>query len=153
MSIGKQKRKNKHYKISSRVYERLKLEYILSLTGKKQSDKTKQKKSDSMKLIWKNKTTEEMTIKAKKIWDTRRKNNKESTPEQRQNISNSLKGRKITWDRKRNHIIEQYDLQGTFIKEWPSISEAERQIGGDIQACCKGKQKTAGGFIWKSKNI
>jgi hypothetical protein len=153
MSIGKQKRKNKHYKISSRVYERLKLEYILSLTGKKQSDKTKQKKSDSMKLIWKNKTTEEMTIKAKKIWDTRRKNNKESTPEQRQNISNSLKGRKITWDRKRNHIIEQYDLQGTFIKEWPSISEAERQIGGDIQACCKGKQKTASGFIWKSKNI
>ena len=56
MSIGKQKTKNKHYKISSREYERLKLEYSLFLTGKKQSDKTKDKKSKSMKVIWHNKS-------------------------------------------------------------------------------------------------
>jgi hypothetical protein len=151
MSIGKQKAKNKHYKISGRTYERLKLEYSLFLTGKKQKDKTKQKKSESMKLVWANKTDKEMTDKAQKIWNTRRKNNTLSTDQQRQNISKALKGRKITWDRGRNQIIEQYDTQGNFIKEWPSIEEAKRQIGGDIQACCKGKQKTAGGFIWKIK--
>jgi hypothetical protein len=151
MSIGKQKAKNKHYKISGRTYERLKLEYSLFLTGKKQKDKTKQKKSESMKLVWANKTDKEMTDKAQKIWNTRRKNNTLSTDQQRQNISKALKGLKITWDRGRNQIIEQYDTQGNFIKEWPSIEEAKRQIGGDIQACCKGKQKTAGGFIWKIK--
>jgi hypothetical protein len=151
MSIGKQKIKDRHYKISSRTYERLKLEYALFLRGKKQKDKTKQKKSESMKRVWANKTDKEMTDKAQKIWNTRRKNNTLSTDQQRQNISKALKGRKITWDRGRNQIIEQYDTQGNFIKEWPSIEEAKRQIGGDIQACCKGKQKTAGGFIWKIK--
>jgi hypothetical protein len=151
MNIGKQKHKNADYQISSRTYERLKLEHSLFLIGKKQKDKTKQKKSESMKLVWANKTDKEMTDKAQKVWITRRENNKESTLQQRQNISKALKGRKITWDRRRNQIIEQYDLQNNFIKEWPSIAEAERQIGGDIQACCKGKQKTAGGFIWKIK--
>jgi hypothetical protein len=151
MNAGKQKHKNANYQISSRTYERLKLEHSLFLIGKKQKDKTKQKKSESMKLVWANKTDKEMTDKAQKVWVTRRENNKESTLQQRQNISKALKGRKITWDRGRNQIIEQYDLQNNFIKEWPSIAEAERQIGGDIQACCKGKQKTAGGFIWKIK--
>lgn len=151
MNIGKQKHKNADYRISSRTYERLKLEHSLFLTGKKQKDKTKYKKSESMKLVWANKTDKEMTDKAQKVWNTRRKNNKESTLQQRQNISKALKGRKITWDRKRNQAIEQYNLQGEFIQEWSSIAEAERQIGGDIQACCKGKQKTAGGFIWKVK--
>ena len=48
--------------------------------------------------------------------------------------------------------INQYNLEGDFIQEWPSIVEAKKYIGkGDIQACCKGKQKTAGGFIWKFK--
>jgi len=152
MSIGKQKVKNKHYKVSNRTYERLKLEYALLLTGKKQKDKTKLKKSESMKRVWANKTDEEMTNKAQKIWNTRRKNNKGSTTlQQRQNISKALKGRKITWDRKRNQIIEQYDLQNNFIQEWSSISQARKQIKGDIQACCKGKQKTAGGYVWKYK--
>jgi hypothetical protein len=151
MSIGKQKNKNNHYKINNRLYERLKLEYALFLTGGKQNQKTKDKKSKSMKLVWRLKTKEEMTSKANKTWDTRRKNNKESTPQQKENISKALKGRKILWDRGVNKIVEQYSLKNQFIKEWPSIEEAKRQIGGDIQACCKGKQKTAGGYFWKYK--
>jgi hypothetical protein len=151
MSIGKQKNKNKHYKINNRLYERLKLEYALFLTGRKQSDKTKLKKSESMKNIWRNKTDDEMTNKAKKVWDTRRKNKTESTQQQRDNISKALKGRKILWDRGVNRIIEQYDLKDNFIKEWPSVEEAKRAIGGDIRSCCRKKQKTAGGFKWKYK--
>ena len=47
--------------------------------------------------------------------------------------------------------VIQYDLQGNFIKEWSSLNEARKCIQGDIQACCSGKQKTAGGYIWKFK--
>jgi hypothetical protein len=152
MNIGKQKHREANYQISSRTYERLKLEHSLFLIGKKQKDKTKQKKSESMKLIWANKTDKEKNNHGIKIWNTKIKNGTNNITEQHaKNISKALKGRKITWDRGRNQIIEQYDLQNNFIKNWPSIAEAERQIRGDIQACCKGKQKTAGGFIWKIK--
>jgi len=70
------------------------------------------------------------------------------------NISKGLKGRKVTWDtsggkeclRKK---VNQYDLEGNFIKEWESISEASKYVKGDINSFLKGKQKQAGGFIWK----
>ena len=46
--------------------------------------------------------------------------------------------------------VLQYDLEGNFIKEWPSAAEAKRQLGIDnITVVCSGKRKTAGGFIWK----
>jgi hypothetical protein len=48
--------------------------------------------------------------------------------------------------------IIQYDLEGNFIKEWKGIVEAEKFIKGDIGACCRGIQKTAGEYIWKFKN-
>jgi group I intron endonuclease len=100
-------------------------------------------------------------------------------------ISESLKGRTITWASKisksskgkkgkftgKNHSEEtkqhmseyrkinyvnnhkkssiiQYDLEGNFIKRWESITEAKQLYKGDIQACCAGKQKTAGGYKW-----
>ena len=55
--------------------------------------------------------------------------------------------------------VEQYDIDGNFIKTWISATEVERYIGidqGAISACCKGKYgyKTAGGFIWRyAKNF
>ena len=58
---------------------------------------------------------------------------------------------------KRAKSIEQYDLQNNKIREFKSITEACDYLGkynrqGDITACCKGKQKTAFGYIWKYKN-
>lgn len=50
--------------------------------------------------------------------------------------------------------ILQYDKQGNFIKEWSSISEAGKELNihySNIPACCKGKKKTVGGFIWRYK--
>lgn len=54
--------------------------------------------------------------------------------------------------------VLQYDLQGNFIKEYPSYREAQRQTGiNAIDVVCRGdnqkgrKQKTAGGFVWKYK--
>ena len=81
--------------------------------------------------------------------------NDKVTQKQAENISKSLKGRKITWDRKRNKTIIQYDLDGNIIKEYESQSQASRETNvnqSDISACCNEKQKTAGGFTWKFKN-
>ena len=54
-------------------------------------------------------------------------------------------------DRGVNKPILQYDLEGNFIKEWPSISEATRYVKGDVASCLSKRQKTAGGYIWKFK--
>lgn len=72
--------------------------------------------------------------------------------ELKKKISQSNKGISRNKGKKMNvRVIVQYDLQGNFIKEWSSIKEANEKIKGDIHACCKEKQKTAGGFKWKYK--
>jgi len=66
------------------------------------------------------------------------------TEQHKQNISNSSKGKT-----RNNKPISQYDLEGNFIKEWISRTEAKRWLGpGDIAGCLSGKQKQAGGFVW-----
>ena len=50
--------------------------------------------------------------------------------------------------------ILQFSKTGEFIAEYPSTREASRHTGCDnssISACCRGKQKTCGGFIWRYK--
>jgi hypothetical protein len=154
MAIGKQKIKEKQYVIGSRVYERLRIEYSKMLTGVSQAEETKLKKSKKMKEVWSSKSEEEMTAIGKKRAINRKKNNSEwHTEEWRKKISNSLKGRDTTpANKSRSKPILQFDLQNHFIQEWPSIAEAERQVGGDIKSAIAGRQKTAAGFIWKSKN-
>lgn len=51
--------------------------------------------------------------------------------------------------------ILQYSAEGQFIKEWPSAIEIKRQLkinDSYIALCCKGKFKTAKGYIWKYKH-
>lgn len=46
--------------------------------------------------------------------------------------------------------IQQYDLNMNLIKEWPSIIDAETSLNiSSISKCLKGKQRSAGGFLWK----
>ena len=71
--------------------------------------------------------------------------------EQKEKISKSLKGR---YNEKNCKVILQYDLNGVFIKEWPSGKEVERQLGYKyIYDCCLGKTKQAYGFIWRYKDV
>lgn len=56
--------------------------------------------------------------------------------------------------KKRKKIIYQLDKQDNIIKEWPSIKEASLELkiqSSDINNCCKGKNKTAGGYKFKYK--
>jgi hypothetical protein len=48
--------------------------------------------------------------------------------------------------------VNQYSLDGVFIKTWDNIVSAKKAVGdqsSNIVAVCKGKQKTCKGFIWK----
>jgi hypothetical protein len=77
------------------------------------------------------------------------------TKEHKQKIKQTrefLKTRKNTWQ---NIPVIQYDLKGNFIKEWYSQIEATKYLnktGDGVGACCRGKQKSAYGFVWKFKN-
>jgi len=58
----------------------------------------------------------------------------------------------------RGKKVLQYDLEGNFIKEWPSASTAEKtlntnKLSSNISACANGKQKTSYSYIWKYKKI
>lgn len=49
-------------------------------------------------------------------------------------------------------LVEQYTLDGEFIREWVSVNEVKKTYSG-INAALKNKVKTAGGFLWKYKII
>lgn len=53
-----------------------------------------------------------------------------------------------------SRTVLQYTTDGIFIEEFISIAEASRQTTINkscIRDCCRGKQKSAGGFIWRYK--
>lgn len=55
---------------------------------------------------------------------------------------------------KKSKPVEQYTKDMVLVAEYPSAKEAERQTGisnANIIQCCKGRLKTAGGYIWKYK--
>lgn len=58
----------------------------------------------------------------------------------------------ISANRKMWKQVLQFDKDGNFICSFENIKKASEATGarqGRISACCKGKAKTAGGFIWK----
>ena len=75
------------------------------------------------------------------------------TPEGLEKISKIQKNRDRTEEAKKKwKQVNQYSLNGNFIKTWDSIKEAEIYYNisrGNVSACCRGAQKTAKGFIWK----
>jgi len=70
---------------------------------------------------------------------------------QRLSIKTEFKKGGIPWNRKK---IQQFDLNGNFIKTWNSIIDAANSIGvtyGAISNCLKRKTNKCKGFIWKIK--
>lgn len=54
----------------------------------------------------------------------------------------------------KTYPVLQYDLDGSFIKEWKSADEIEKCLGyrkTKIQNCCRGSQKTSNNYIWRYK--
>ena len=83
---------------------------------------------------------------------------KHFTEEHRKKMSESMTGRVFTEETRKKMAkakgvngILQYSKDGEFIAEYTSVREAERQTGcnqSNICQCCKGKLKSAGGYIW-----
>jgi group I intron endonuclease len=76
------------------------------------------------------------------------------------NHGEKISQREFTWNAKlREGIIKskstpilQLNITGEIIKEWSTIAEPLRLGFGDVDAVLRGRQKTAGGYIWKFKN-
>ena len=59
------------------------------------------------------------------------------------------------YENKKIKSVLQYDKNMKLIREWNSISMASKELGigsNSITTCCKGKYKSAGGYIWIYKN-
>lgn len=55
----------------------------------------------------------------------------------------------------RNQRIIQYDMKGNAIKIWERMKDASEELNITAQlisACCRGKKKTAGGYVWTYAN-
>ena len=131
MIVGKNRQKSlSPYVISSRTYEKVKLEFINRIRGvSKPSNKGR-------KITWGDKISKSLKGKPK--------------PKDFNQNNPNLKGRLIN-----NKPIFQYDKKGNFIKEWNSAKEAERYYNMSnncINSCLRKKTKTSGGYIWKYKN-
>jgi hypothetical protein len=58
------------------------------------------------------------------------------------------------WYKAVSKPVEQFTREGQFIKGWESIQQASNELGinrSDIGNVCRGRHKSAGGFLWKFK--
>lgn len=73
---------------------------------------------------------------------------------QKENIQHAWKEglSKRQYNSKLSKSVDQLDLNGNYIKTFPSTMEVERQLGiyhSKISNACNGKTYTAGGFKWR----
>ena len=76
------------------------------------------------------------------------------TAKQNQNYDLSKSNRISSHTIREGKVIVQLTKDGEFVREWESIASVSRKLGftrEGIRDCCKGKQKSAFGFIWKYK--
>ena len=108
--------------------------------GKKVSEETRRKLSESAKRTWSNPEHVEYMRKINT------------------GANNKMYGVKLTDEQKilrKCKTVVQIDFNGFFVREFISIHEAYNvtKISRDsISKCCKGKLKQAGGYIWKYKD-
>jgi len=123
-----------------------------TMIGKKHTEQSKQKNREKhLGKVCSEETKRKMSESHK---------GKIKSKEHRKNLSKSLTG-KIVSKEHANHISEalkipvlQYDMNMNFIKEWAGQIDIKRKLGiNHIGDCCKGKTKSAGGFIWKFKGL
>lgn len=174
MVINKNKKKYQRYKISSRMYEKLKKENAIIISkihkNKKLSKETKLKISKA--------NSKPKPLYFKEIAKKSRKNKRHSEETKlKMSLNSKIKGlprsikiklkiskslKKIDFSNRNLNIskiksipIKQYDLKNNFIREWKSATEAGKELNignSDITSVCKNRQKTSGGYIWRYSN-
>lgn len=158
-SMCNQDKTGERYKVSSRSYERIKIETskIRSKLYKGRISHNKGKPSPWATITHKgkpkpwlserNRLSKGIPHKPRKGWISPFKNKKQDE----ELIKKRAEGRKQNGKK-----ILQYDIDGNFIQEHRCITEAcewiKKHVGkGDIRSNLYKKTKTAGGYIWKYK--
>lgn len=78
------------------------------------------------------------------------------TPEEIEKMRQIQKGRWLGGKSPSAKKVYQYDLEGNFIKEWDSQSDAARFYHccqTKISECTRGKKKQIKGFVWRSEKV
>lgn len=82
--------------------------------------------------------------------DGNKQNNSANNLEWCTQSHNMKEAYKIGLEKPRTLKVNQYDLSNNFIRTWDSIKSIQIFYNNrNISACCKGKRKTAGGYIWR----
>ena len=127
MIVGKNRQKSlSPYVISSRTYEKVKLEFIEKIKG------ISRPSNKGRKVTWGDKISE---------------SKKNSTYRHPKEIMDKIA-------QTHSKPIEQYTPEGILLNTFPSAMEAMRQTGvknDNINQNLRGKSKSAGGFVWKYK--
>lgn len=146
MSINKNKKQHQKYKVSSREYERIKLEWSKYSKGRKKPEGFGEKITNKER--------------NKKIGLS----NSKPKPEYfGKNHSIKMKGKPKpegfgkTVTQNKSKCVLQFALNGEFIQEWKSVKEASEMLNINQSTIAgnarnNGINKTAGGYIWKYKN-
>lgn len=119
--------------------------------GKHLSEETRKKLSESHKGFVVSEETKEKISKALK-GENHYRYGKHCSEETKRKISEKNKGLLVGINHPMAKSVVQYDKQGNLIKIWDYAKKAEEELGisrCNIAACCKGRRKIAGGFIWK----
>lgn len=99
-------------------------------------------------------------LRQSKLGDKNPNYGKTPSEETKRKLSKSLKGRKFSEihlaklreiNQRNSRKVFQYNLDGDFINEYQSISEAAKIINGNISkisSCALGKRKSTSGFQW-----
>ena len=77
---------------------------------------------------------------------------KVTSEETKKKLSEVRKGKFVGVENPVARAVDQYDLQGNFIKRWDCIKDAAEELNicySKIGACCRGERKTCGGYRWK----
>jgi len=136
-------KKGHKFNLGKHHSEETKIKISESNKGKIVSEETRLKKSKSM-LGRKNTIQQNINISKGLIGKKKSK----------QHIENMMKNRVKIIEatiKALSKPINQYDLEGNFIKEWSSQTEAKKYYKCDINSCLRERQKTAGGFKWRYK--
>lgn len=119
-----------------------------SLKGRVESIETRQKKSLSR--LGK-KMSDNSKEKCRKAFRNR---SIESENYRKQRIRETIKGKHLSKNVvnkiaiKHKKAVLQFDLEGNLIKEYDSVTSIQVPSPSNISSCCKGKSKTAYGYIW-----
>ena len=116
------------------------------LYGKPRSELTKQKISEALKGKEFSEEHKQNLSKAKM--------GKPHTEETKQKMSETRKEKQLAKGKNNPQAkrVVQYDLGGNLIRIWDYAKQVTEELGIDnsnIIKCCRGKQKSAGGFVWK----